>query len=124
LVSGTDFEYTDATGAAGAHSWEVFPVVNNAQSDDSPIVTGSISGKFAWLYSDNIMIPLVSDQPLGEFQEQSEAVVVSGATRTIVKSLALRGREDSFSGVFDTRVDMNPVTSLSGWVREHPSCGA
>ena len=112
-LGGTSFEFTDATGAAGAHSWEVFPVVNNAQSDNSPIVTGSISGKFAWLYSDNIMIPLVTDQPLGEFQEQSETVVVSGATRTLVKTLALRGREGTMGGVFDTRVDMDPVGSLS-----------
>lgn len=110
----TDFAYVDAAAGAGVHSWTVYPVVNDAQSDDSPVATASISGKFAWLYSDDVLIPLISSTPLGAFGEQSEAVVVSGADRTIVKSQALRGREDSFSGVFDTRVDMSPVTTLSG----------
>lgn len=113
FISGTDFARIDATGAAGNHSWTVFAVVNGEQGDDSPAALATISGRFAWLYDDDVFIPLISDQPLGDFQEQSEIVVVSGATRSVLKSLALRGREDSFSGVFDLRVDMSPVTTLS-----------
>ena len=113
FLGGTSFEFTDATGAAGDHSWRVFPIVSGAQGDSSPTANGTISGAFVWLYSDDVLIPLVSVDALGEFQEQSEAVVVSGATRTLVKTLALRGREGSISGVFDTRVEVDPVDSLS-----------
>lgn len=113
FLGGTSFEFTDGTAGAGNHVWEVFPVANGGRGGDSPSVFGTISGRFVWLYSDDVLIPLISGDPLGEFQEQSEAVVVSGATRTLVKSLALRGREGSINGSFDARVDLDPVTSMS-----------